>query len=121
MGVVLYIMMSGQFPFCGDTDEAYYKNVLEQELEFPASEWAKVSVDAVDLIKGLLDRDPQTRMRPDEALRHKWLNDPSSAVREEPEPAAGAAADAPPPKTLRFGQKKTPSEILAKIEGRKGG
>jgi serine/threonine protein kinase len=121
--VVLYIMMSGQFPFCGDSDEDYYKNVLSQPLEFPEAEWATVSTDAIDLIRGLLDKDPETRMRPDEAMRHKWLNDNSIKNARSLAPPltldGGADMDAPPPKTFRFGQKKTPSEILAKIEARK--
>lgn len=123
VGVVLYIMMSGQFPFCGDSDDDYYKNVLEEALEFPEAEWATVSADAIDLIKGLLDKDPQTRMRPDEAMRHKWLNDDSikNARDETPALKLDTEDEEAPPKTFRFGQKKTPSEILARIEGRKSG
>lgn len=116
-------MMSSQFPFCGDNDDEYYKNVLEQPLEFPDSEWKAISDDAIDLIKGLLDKDPQTRVSPDEAMRHKWLNDPSiKNVRDAPDllEIDASIPEEPLPKTHRFGQKRSPSEILARIENRRG-
>lgn len=125
-GVVLYIMMSGQFPFCGDSDEDYYKNVLNQPLEFPEAEWKSVSADAIDLIKGLLDKDPETRMRPDEAKRHKWLNDDSIKNSRSVAPTlklheGDENPDGPHRTGFRFGQKRSPSEILAKVEQRRTG
>lgn len=74
-GIVLYIMLSGQFPFCGDNDEEYYKNVVEQALEFPDSEWGTVSPDAIDFIRDLLDKNPETRKTAEDALGHKWLQE----------------------------------------------
>lgn len=124
-GVVFYIMMSGQFPFCGDTDEDYYQNVLNQPLEFPEAEWNTVSPDAIDLIKGLLDKDPETRMQPEEAMRHKWLNDDSIKNARSTAPTLklhneAEAADGSHKSGFRFGQKRSPSEILAKVESRRG-
>lgn len=117
-------MMSSQFPFCGDSDEEYYKNILEQPLEFPDAEWKTISADAIDLVRGLLDKDPQTRMSPDEAMRHKWLNDPNiKNARDPPEPLKSKPSvllEEPAAKTNLFGQKRSPSEILAKVENRKG-
>lgn len=125
-GVVLYIMLSGQFPFCGETDEDYYKNVLNQPLEFPDAEWSSVSPDAIDLIKGLLDKDPETRMRPDEAIRHKWLNDDSiknsRSVASSLKTQVGDQHQEGTHKAVfRFGPKRSPSEILAKVESRRPG
>lgn len=115
--------MSGQFPFFGADDEEYYKNVLNQDVEFPDAEWSSVSPDAIDLIKGLLEKDPQKRMRPDEALRHKWLNDSKIQnvnVEDMDVLKLQQHDDDAQAKTFRFGKKRTPSEILAKVEASNG-
>lgn len=116
--------MSGQFPFFGADDEEYYQHVLTQDLEFPEAEWASINPDAIDLIKGLLEKDPEKRMRPEEALRHKWLADASTsnvAVEDIDVLKLQKADEDVAPKTFRFGKKKSPGEILARIEAANNG
>lgn len=109
--------MSGQFPFCGDSDEEYYKNVSEQGLEFPAEQWKLVNPDAIDLIKGLLEKDPEKRVRPDEALRHHWLNQSvQSFSTDDASEHPGEHKFGATLRSLRFGLRKNPGAILAKLE-----
>merc|ERR1712018_323366 len=41
--------------------------------EFPNPEWAQVSKDAKDLIKGMLKTNPQERLTIDDVIRNKWI------------------------------------------------
>jgi len=43
------------------------------KFDFPASEWANVSLEAKDLIVRLLEKDPAKRLDADQALAHPWL------------------------------------------------
>ena len=50
-GVVAYVMMAGKPPFHGQTKEATFKSIRNQELEFNGSEWDVISKDAKDFLK----------------------------------------------------------------------
>ena len=51
--------------------------ILEEELTFPSQEWSRVSPAAVELVKGLLERDPDRRMSAEAVLNHEWLESAS--------------------------------------------
>lgn len=72
-GVVLYILLSGKFPFGGRNESEYYQRVLSKEAYFPAEEWTDVSEDAKDLVRGMLCKDPEKRLTAEQCLRHTWL------------------------------------------------
>lgn len=72
-GVVLYILLSGKFPFGGKNETEYYQRVLTKEAYFPSEEWADVSDDAKDLVRGMLCKDPKKRLTADQCLSHPWL------------------------------------------------
>lgn len=50
-GVILYIMLSGVFPFDGDTIEEIDCKILSKSFEFPEDEFESISPEAKDLIK----------------------------------------------------------------------
>lgn len=72
-GVVLYILLSGKFPFGGKNESEYYQRVLTKEAYFPSEEWSSVSEDAKNLVRGMLSKDPTKRLTADECLTHPWL------------------------------------------------
>ena len=41
---------------------------------FPDPEWSKVSVDAKELIRGMLNTDVSKRMTIEHVMRHKWIS-----------------------------------------------
>jgi serine/threonine protein kinase len=43
------------------------------ELKFQSPYWDKVSEDAIDLIKKMLDRDQEKRIKAEDVLKHKWI------------------------------------------------
>lgn len=43
------------------------------ELEFPESEWGRISSEARDLVSRMLETDPKERITAKEALEHTWI------------------------------------------------
>jgi calcium-dependent protein kinase len=67
-GVLLYFMLSRQFPFQGKVPNEIYHNIKHGLLSFNGTAWENISDDAKDLISRLLVRDPRIRLSASEAL-----------------------------------------------------
>ena len=50
-----------------------WQSILSQRIDFHAAELEEVSGAARDLLKGLLERDPDARLTPKQALEHPWI------------------------------------------------
>ncbi|TYZ65977.1 hypothetical protein PybrP1_011791 [[Pythium] brassicae (nom. inval.)] len=77
-GVILFRLLSGRFPFEqgeGETGSA----LLDERIRFEAIDWdaapwrEDVSPEALQLVRGLLDRDVRTRLTAEQALQHPWF------------------------------------------------
>eukprot|EP00597_Dinobryon_sp_UTEXLB2267_P008806 CAMPEP_0170084504 /NCGR_PEP_ID=MMETSP0019_2-20121128/19687_1 /TAXON_ID=98059 /ORGANISM="Dinobryon sp., Strain UTEXLB2267" /LENGTH=429 /DNA_ID=CAMNT_0010300631 /DNA_START=9 /DNA_END=1298 /DNA_ORIENTATION=+ len=66
-GVILYILLCGQFPFMND------EQVITGNLTLPEGELDKVSPEASHLVRSLLKFNANERLTVDEALMHPWL------------------------------------------------
>eukprot|EP00873_Tetraselmis_striata_P034222 jgi/Tetstr1/454486/TSEL_041386.t1 len=76
LGVILFVLLSGYFPFDGLTVHDILKRVLSANPRFDVDPvWELVSSEAKDLISGLLKADPTERLTVDAALRHEWLSE----------------------------------------------
>eukprot|EP00754_Rhynchopus_humris_P012261 Rhum_TRINITY_DN14277_c24_g1::Rhum_TRINITY_DN14277_c24_g1_i1::g.77913::m.77913 len=75
LGVVLYVMLCGRFPFSapGNSRNALFNLIVTAELRFAHPTWDDVSGDAKDFIRRLLIKDPSQRPSSSEALRHPWI------------------------------------------------
>lgn len=73
VGVILYLFLSGQYPFQGATNSLIYDAILHREPSFLADLWQFVSPEATDLIKRLLHKDPIYRITAAKALQHDWF------------------------------------------------
>ena len=62
VGIILYEMLTGVLPFCGDTAEIVFENTVNSKLEFPEVEGDAVSETAKDLIRHLLMKRPFARL-----------------------------------------------------------
>lgn len=58
MGIILFILLSGEPPFKGKQDEEILANVMHAPLEFRKPIWSVVSDQARDLIRRMLIRNP---------------------------------------------------------------
>ena len=55
-----------------------WQSILSQRIDFHAAELEQVSGAARDLLRGLLERDPDARLTPKQALEHPWIKASSS-------------------------------------------
>ena len=74
-GVIMYLLLSGYFPFWGQNEEDIEKKILSCDYNFDPKKFANVSEDAKNLIKKCLIADPEKRITVVEALQHKFFND----------------------------------------------
>lgn len=81
-GVILYILLCGEPPFCGHTNVETIRAILDWPLEFKGQAWGNVSEDAKDCIRWMLERDPDKRPEARDVLEHKWLKDAGIAPRQ---------------------------------------
>ena len=74
LGVVMYIVLCGYppFPFY-DGPTKLISAIVSCNYSFPAPEWDRVSSDAKDVLKRILEADPKRRLTPTEALSHRWV------------------------------------------------
>mmetsp|Transcript_55959 Transcript_55959/g.175314 ORF Transcript_55959/g.175314 Transcript_55959/m.175314 type:complete len:622 (+) Transcript_55959:157-2022(+) len=75
-GVLIHFMLSGQLPF-GESEAAICSG---EPPKFSDEVWRSISVNAVDLVRRLLNPDIQARWTAQQALRHDWFRRTNSAA-----------------------------------------
>jgi len=65
LGVLLYALLCGKFPFRGSNDKELYTNICKQELHFPEH----VSSQARYFLNKLFQKDPDQRLTAKDILR----------------------------------------------------
>jgi calcium-dependent protein kinase len=104
-GVMLYILLCGVPPFWGgrrrrsifyfflcaertlimtsnnnaDNDEKIAQAILRGGIDFNREPWPRVSGNAKDLVRRMLDPDPSTRLTARQVLEHPWLKNADAA------------------------------------------
>ena len=69
-GVILYCMVTGSLPFYSQNTHVLIKQIQESEPFFPSY----LSPDLVDLLKGLLSKDKNSRLTAASASVHPWIS-----------------------------------------------
>ncbi|KAK2400586.1 calcium-dependent protein kinase [Trifolium repens] len=72
-GVILYILLCGVPPFWAETEQGVAQAIMRSFIDFKREPWAKVSDNAKDLVKKMLDPDAKRRLTAQEVLDHPWL------------------------------------------------
>ncbi|NWR81880.1 MYLK protein, partial [Centropus unirufus] len=76
VGVICYILLSGESPFQGDNDLETLSNVTAARWDFEEETFSEISQQAKDFIAELLQKDPRRRLASAGALLHPWLQQP---------------------------------------------
>ena len=69
-GVALYIMLSGSLPFNKDKEHNLEYAILHKNI----TEITDVSEEANNLLKNILEKDPNKRFTANQILEHSWMN-----------------------------------------------
>ena len=72
-GIILYLLLTGKFPFFGKTENEIIEKILNQKIEFNDEIFEKISPEAKDLIKKCLIYDKNKRISAVEALKHPFF------------------------------------------------
>ncbi|KAG7243525.1 hypothetical protein INR49_011081 [Caranx melampygus] len=74
IGVLIYVMLTGESPFQGDSKQETYLNISQVNVDYSEETFEGISPLAVDFIKTLLVKNPRKRATAEECLNHPWLN-----------------------------------------------
>jgi calcium-dependent protein kinase len=72
-GVIMYILLSTIPPFYGQNDLEITTRVKKGQYDLKSGVWNRISNEAKNLIRGLLNTDVKSRLTAEEALRHEWF------------------------------------------------
>ncbi|XWS66364.1 hypothetical protein CRYUN_Cryun05aG0193000 [Craigia yunnanensis] len=78
-GVILYILLCGFPPFWAETEQGVAQAIIRSVIEFKRDPWPKVSDNAKDLVRKMLNPDPKRRLAAQEVLDHPWLQNAKKA------------------------------------------
>ncbi|MFQ6631728.1 hypothetical protein Gotur_010052 [Gossypium turneri] len=78
-GVILYILLCGVPPFWAETEQGVAQAIIRSVIDFKRDPWPKVSDNAKDLVKKMLNPDPKQRLTAQEVLEHPWLQNAKKA------------------------------------------
>ncbi|MCQ2821182.1 MAG: protein kinase [archaeon] len=73
-GILIYYLLSGKIPFKGKTDEELFSEIRNIKDNKNISELKGVSKDCINLIKELLNPDPNKRLKAKDALEHPFFS-----------------------------------------------
>ena len=73
-GVVLYVMLTGNFPFLGHTSNELFSKIKTGKFKTTGKEWDNISKNAKDLINKMLELDPNQRFSASECLNSPFFS-----------------------------------------------
>jgi len=85
LGVILYILLSGEPPFHGDSPSQIMRKVRAGDYSMNPNTWRFVSDSGKDLVSNLMAMDPEARLTMPQVMAHEWWDD--AALNLQPLPA----------------------------------
>ncbi|XP_005105193.2 serine/threonine-protein kinase DCLK1 isoform X1 [Aplysia californica] len=75
-GVIAYILLCGFPPFSSSSDnqDELFDLILTASYDFPNPYWEGISAPAKNLVKRMLEIDPDKRLSAGQVLQHKWVS-----------------------------------------------
>ncbi|XP_075490180.1 LOW QUALITY PROTEIN: calcium-dependent protein kinase 10-like [Primulina tabacum] len=78
-GVILYILLCGVPPFWAETEQGVALAILRGVIDFKREPWSQVSESAKNLVRQMLEPDPQKRLTAQQVLEHPWIQNAKKA------------------------------------------
>lgn len=112
IGVTTYLLLSGDTPFNGKNRQQLFRRISCDDPPFPDEKWDKISYEALDFVRKLLEKDPAKRLSAKQALSHLWLRMNENGKTTAPEQSHQKAPTA---------QTGGVTESIAEVSSRKSG
>jgi calcium-dependent protein kinase len=77
VGVITYILLTGCPPFQGENLAEVYNEILYEKLKLYRSDWEELSAHSLEFVKSMLKKNPDSRLTPDEGLKHPFVTQKS--------------------------------------------
>lgn len=71
VGVITYVLLTGCFPFWDKNNAVLYEKIRRVEYGWPSG--SEISPEAKDLIRHLIEKNPEKRFTAEQALQHPWV------------------------------------------------
>jgi len=71
VGVITYVLLTGCFPFWDKNNAVLYEKIRRVEYGWPSG--SEISPEAKDLIRHLIEKNPEKRFTAEQALQHAWV------------------------------------------------
>jgi calcium-dependent protein kinase len=75
IGVLMYVLLSGEYPFQAADYRQTFKLIKANKVEFKNVKWTKISNSAKDLVARMLEKDYNKRPTAEQCLQHEWIVD----------------------------------------------
>nr|XP_042699961.1 serine/threonine-protein kinase 17A-like [Chrysemys picta bellii] len=95
VGVLTYVMLTGESPFLGDTKQETFLNISQVNVQFPPDVFQGISDQAIDFIRSLLVKNPRKRAKAEQCLQHPWLAPAPAPALELASPVRAESEQAP--------------------------
>ncbi|XP_077142733.1 serine/threonine-protein kinase 33 [Ranitomeya variabilis] len=79
IGVIMYMLLSGDPPFMGSSEDKLFEHIKRGKLNFSSPVWQSVSEAAKDVLQKLLRVDPADRITANELLDNSWITGDTSS------------------------------------------
>ncbi|CAG9322751.1 unnamed protein product [Blepharisma stoltei] len=73
IGVILYVILTGRAAFYGRNVQEVLLNNRDCNINFYEKHWKNISVEAMNMVVKLTEKDPNLRYSASEALAHPWF------------------------------------------------
>ena len=73
-GVVLYVMLTGNFPFVGKTSQKLFESIKTGKYKTSGKEWEAISKEAKELIRKMLELDSNKRISASACLKSNFFS-----------------------------------------------
>nr|DBA17666.1 TPA: hypothetical protein GDO54_003080 [Pyxicephalus adspersus] len=80
IGVIMYMLLCGDPPFIGSSEEKLFELIKKGELIFSHAAWQSVSEAAKDVLQKLMRVDPADRITANELLDDPWITGKTSKI-----------------------------------------